>query len=1107
MPRSTNNASDERRLFPTYGKSQNEVRITPGQTFNGSKSRAVQRHAFKPVDRISQRGLKDSGPVRASGASNTTHGRQNSPVSRHPLSSPTLHDDDNRVLKRMRRAPDQIIHLVDDDDVQVVVRSPKHNTSRARRSPSVVSVESAASKNDIVYDHQVPQSGYDKKHAKAFKKERQSRSPLQENQFSKPKKSYQDKEVPANHNVENQQHEVISEDDKFRPGSEASESLDELQRDFLTASKSRPILKKAIRTEFPMEEPPETDDSRVSRRNSPSDIPPTVFGISKKNHKKKKNKKEGKPHRHLFNVKFFRYGDIEFKDQDLRLSIDEKDNTIGLLEPFSHERIPIRRVSSVLRGSNGNSKVRFKLSMTEGSMNQSVDLEFRNDQEQARLCDILQRKGITTVSKEGPWMDKAFANIPKNEPRHLKRPNIETVETSSKATEEPRQDPVKRQKLSTSLQGDNGVQSGLKQPPRRLPISIETPYKRQEDGSVNIPVKKHIGFREQRETRSKVRQSLVDLIDDEPVSASDPVNGTLSGTLVYPREGRHKAEVHGSDIERLHDPAEFLNDNLITFYLRFLEHHLERNNPDVAKRVYFFNSYFFEILTKTANGKRGINYEGVQKWTRNVDLFSRDYVIVPINQEAHWYVAIICNLASLGKPKEKSVEPVSPPQSIPVSSLKQVEEIPETPPPERVDAREENTRESFASMNITESTSSSQQKGGHDSEDDWPEKEENQVSHPTKIRNDEPFGAIEMDTGKGNVDEGKNPKRKGPSLSVDQPTIVTFDSLGLSRQPAIKVLRTYLIEEAVSKRSLNLDPKDIKGMTAKEIPLQPNFSDCGLYLLAYLEKFVQDPDTFMQRLLRKQMSAEGDWPALKSGLLRQRLRGFLLRLQQEQKDSATESLVDVQPISYLLGPSASKALETTDQPLNALPPAEAEVVPEPVLRARETCQDEDTAPNFDEIEVIRETQLSQLQNAESAPALQEVPTKTEPNTTQPYVEKKDTAKIIEEPKTPEPNPPALKTENSSLVIVSSPKSTRKGKKKHSSSEITQSPKHSKHKQTKSDLIWDEIGNFLAADDPVPKNNVVVEVPRVQVPGTPPPVGNAGKAIASPRQSKSKRKTN
>jgi Ulp1 family protease len=375
---------------------------------------------------------------------------------------------------------------------------------------------------------------------------------------------------------------------------------------------------------------------------------------------------------------------------------------------------------------------------------------------------------------------------------------------------------------------------------------------------------------------------------------------------VYPKFGKKKAEVNAFDLERL-APSQFLNDNIIGFYIRFLEDHLQRCNAEAAKRVYFFNSYFFATLTN--HGKRSINYEGVAKWTRNVDLFSYDHIVVPINEDAHWYLAIICNLPYLEGVSDEANPPASQVQS-------EVQEVPETPehsqegdegtsdpqPP-----KEEIARRSLATMSLLEM----RQEGSKSGEEDWPECEELPAISRAKFSNSssqqQPEPQKEFET-KRTPKKSRKLKRKpssGPKYDFNQPIVITFDSLNVSRSSTISTLREYLFAEAKSKRGIEINKSLVKGMTAKEIPQQPNFSDCGLYLLAYVEKFVQDPDLFCRKLLRKDMRVKEDWPPLRSGLLRSRLRDFmeLLYAEQEQltKVKADENALMVDRYHIYLG--------------------------------------------------------------------------------------------------------------------------------------------------------------------------------------------------------------
>jgi Ulp1 family protease len=36
-------------------------------------------------------------------------------------------------------------------------------------------------------------------------------------------------------------------------------------------------------------------------------------------------------------------------------------------------------------------------------------------------------------------------------------------------------------------------------------------------------------------------------------------------------------------------------------------------------------------------------YQKVCKWTKNVDVFAMDYLLIPIHDAAHWSLAIICH--------------------------------------------------------------------------------------------------------------------------------------------------------------------------------------------------------------------------------------------------------------------------------------------------------------------------------------------------------------------------------------------------------------------------------------------------------------------------------
>lgn len=361
--------------------------------------------------------------------------------------------------------------------------------------------------------------------------------------------------------------------------------------------------------------------------------------------------------------------------------------------------------------------------------------------------------------------------------------------------------------------------------------------------------------------------------------------------------------------------------------MRFLEHHLERQHTEVSKRVYFFNSYFFATLTNSPRGSKRINYQGVEKWTRAINIFNYDYIVVPINENAHWYVAIICNLPNLLRP---DTEEVSNPEVKDASESENKDDLPAAAGPNDAiresettplgNDKEDKLQASFVSMALSDTAPDRTDVTTHTEDpndannDEWPDGDENEkVSHTFSkstvedVQESKPQQAKEEPQPKPTKKRGKKARRSLPKYDSRQPTIITFDSLSCARSPTIKILREYLEEEAKSKQSLDIDSKHIKGMNAQQIPRQSNFSDCGLYLLAYLEKFVQDPDNFVYKLLRREMDEYEDWPEMKPGLFRRRLRDFLFRLYQErisqdqiEQPEQQQLLVDTNPLNILM---------------------------------------------------------------------------------------------------------------------------------------------------------------------------------------------------------------
>ncbi|XP_077401356.1 sentrin-specific protease 3b [Vanacampus margaritifer] len=66
----------------------------------------------------------------------------------------------------------------------------------------------------------------------------------------------------------------------------------------------------------------------------------------------------------------------------------------------------------------------------------------------------------------------------------------------------------------------------------------------------------------------------------------------------------------------------WLNDQIMNMYGDLVM-------DSVPEKVHFFNSFFYDKL-------RTKGYEGVKRWTKNVDIFQKDLLLIPIHLEVHW---------------------------------------------------------------------------------------------------------------------------------------------------------------------------------------------------------------------------------------------------------------------------------------------------------------------------------------------------------------------------------------------------------------------------------------------------------------------------------------
>lgn len=399
-----------------------------------------------------------------------------------------------------------------------------------------------------------------------------------------------------------------------------------------------------------------------------------------------------------------------------------------------------------------------------------------------------------------------------------------------------------------------------------------------------------------RETRASTRVAARDPTPPPPKSWTalhKDWEDRWRNSLVFPPSGKNRATVDKEDIPRL-DEGEFLNDNLVIFYLRYLQQQLEENCLDLAERIYFHNTFFYSKLKPSKTSKGGINYESVKSWTSKVDLFKKDFIIVPICESSHWYVAIIYNapklLLSTSKDEHTGVRntpnnPITVDDDSPAHIQKVVSALQGQSDGQASDSAE-NVAADLSQMSIDGQNENDHKPAGNIGK---------QGDIQGNATSSKP-GPEVIDLARGADDEGPTADNSPPMSSKqkkagkrgnagqrkhdpDQPKIITLDSLGAPHSPACQYLKHYIMAELKDKRGIEIEDPGALGMTAKDIPLQTNYCDCGLYLLGYIEHLLRDPDGYMRGLLQHE---EIPWD-LDSSALRRKIRDLLFELQCKQQ--------------------------------------------------------------------------------------------------------------------------------------------------------------------------------------------------------------------------------
>ncbi|KFV66417.1 Sentrin-specific protease 6, partial [Dryobates pubescens] len=450
--------------------------------------------------------------------------------------------------------------------------------------------------------------------------------------------------------------------------------------------------------------------------------------------------------------------------------------------------------------------------------------------------------------------------------------------------------------------------------------------------------------------------------DDEEIGEPHTVFiGPIEKLIVYPPPpAKGGISVTNEDLHCLNE-GEFLNDVIIDFYLKYLV--LEKLKKEDADRIHVFSSFFYKRLNQrerrniheTSNLSIQQRRHGrVKTWTRHVDIFEKDFIFVPLNEAAHWFLAVIC-FPGLEKPRyEPNPHYHENATTQMKSSSSDGESSTPSPLPSELDAQSspskstvkktltkkyntalidpntetEDSEPSYCRRSPCRVKSTFKKLSQIDSDVEEPNTVESayhKLDHRTpdengvqgefttasqsmdglhkirlnysedsadgsKLNEDELIDFSEdqdnqedsSDDG-GLVDDNCNSDMGQWHLKptvCKQPCILLMDSLrGPSRSNVVKTLREYLeVEWEVRKGNKRSFSKDVMKGSNPKVPQQNNFSDCGVYILQYVESFFENPILSFELPMNLT-----DWfPRPRMKTKREEIRKIILKLQEQQ---------------------------------------------------------------------------------------------------------------------------------------------------------------------------------------------------------------------------------
>ncbi|XP_066096957.1 sentrin-specific protease 2 isoform X4 [Saccopteryx bilineata] len=127
--------------------------------------------------------------------------------------------------------------------------------------------------------------------------------------------------------------------------------------------------------------------------------------------------------------------------------------------------------------------------------------------------------------------------------------------------------------------------------------------------------------------RDKRTDDLLELTEDMEKEISNALGHGPQDEIL---SSAFKLRITRGDIQTLRN-YHWLNDEIINFYMNLL---VERNKKQGYPVLHAFSTFFYPKL------KSG-GYQAVKRWTKGVNLFEQELILVPIHRKVHWSLVVI----------------------------------------------------------------------------------------------------------------------------------------------------------------------------------------------------------------------------------------------------------------------------------------------------------------------------------------------------------------------------------------------------------------------------------------------------------------------------------